>query len=58
MVVTEYRTDVEESLVIVETESADALPEDRARDARGHCWDGLACDHVDHEGSGTIHFMR
>ena len=58
MVITEYRSDVEESLAIVETEPADALPEGRARDARGHCWDGLACDHIDHGESGTIHFMR
>jgi hypothetical protein len=58
MVVTEYRVDVEGAIAIVETPPVDALPQDRARDARGHCWDGLTCDHEDHGESGIIHFMR
>jgi hypothetical protein len=58
MVVTEYRVDAEASTAIVETEPVNALPHGRARDGRGHCWDGLTCDHEDHGDSGIIHLMR
>ena len=58
MVITEYRSDSEEHIAIEQTVQDDAVVEERPRDARGHCWDGLTCDHVDHGDSGTIHFMR
>jgi hypothetical protein len=39
----------------------EALVEARGRNARGHCVDGLVCDHPDHgpseNGEGVIHFI-
>jgi hypothetical protein len=39
----------------------EARVEARGRNARGHCVDGLVCDHPDHgpseNGEGTIHFI-
>jgi hypothetical protein len=64
MVVTEYRSDAKESLVVdaplvaEESVSPAALVEDRPRDALGHCWDGQTCDHPDHDTYATIHFIR
>jgi hypothetical protein len=58
MVITEYLSDIEECIAIDETQQVEATTQERPRDALGHCWDGLPCDHVDHGPSGTIHFMR
>ena len=33
-------------------------PEGRSRDAQGHCWDGMSCDHPDHGASGLVHLFR
>jgi hypothetical protein len=31
----------------------------RIRDEAGHCWDGLACDHLDHGAAGgPLHLIR
>jgi hypothetical protein len=61
MVITEYRVLVEQEREAEEL-VVPAAPEDRARDAQGHCWDGRVCDHADHGSDspeyGTIHFMR
>ena len=58
MVITAYRSDIDECVAIVEIAQDDAVVEERPRDSRGHCWDGLTCDHSDHGDSGTIHFIR
>jgi hypothetical protein len=57
MVITEYQSDVKESLDADELVSPSALVEDRPRDALGHCWDGRTCDHPDHA-TYTTHFIR
>jgi hypothetical protein len=58
MVITEYQSDVEESLAVDELVSPGAEVADRPRDALGHCWDGHTCDHPDHATFATIHFIR
>ena len=58
MVITEYQSDVKESLAADELASPCALVEDRPRDAQGHCWDGHTCDHPDHATYATVHFIR
>jgi len=58
MVITEYRSDIEECVAIEEPQQTVIGQPERPRDALGHCWDGLPCDHDDHGPSGTIHFMR
>jgi hypothetical protein len=58
MVITEFRSDVTEPLVVGEIESSGPVVADRPRDAQGHCWDGHTCDHPDHATFATIHFIR
>jgi hypothetical protein len=58
MVITEFRSDVTEPLVVGELESSPPVVADRPRDAHGHCWDGQTCDHPDHATFATIHFIR
>ena len=58
MVIVQERIPVEE--IGRESEGApDGVgAETRSRDGRGHCWDGLHCDHPEHGVQGTIHFIR
>ena len=75
MYATEYPSLVQRVSVLIERSSpavefpATAVPHDdtqvrsaeaeRARDTRGHCWDGRPCDHPDHgQSGGPVHLVR
>jgi hypothetical protein len=58
VVIIEERSYVDEVRPTSVEPSADVDADVRPRDDRGHCWDGLHCDHLDHGAEGVIHFIR